>query len=172
MKRYKVNIIFLVIGSLLFLSACAHRPKDDFSYRKNALVIDIKAENNLNTYNGQSHTVLLGLFELSDPNIFSQMLEQQGSVSKLLGMDAFGGDVVSRRKLIIQPGEHKQLLMDRVEGARYLGVVAGYYKPQQDKIAGRLFTVELDYKPTTIWNRVVEKQILVELLLGGNDFSR
>lgn len=172
MNRSGVNIIFLVVGGLLFFSGCANIPKDDFSYMKNALVIDIKAQNNLNTYNNQSHTVLLGLFELSDPNIFNQILEQQGSVSKILGGNVFDGNVLSRRKLVIQPGEHKKLIMDRVEGARYLGVVAGYYKLQQDKSSGRLFSVELGHTKTTIWRKVVEPKILVDLTLGSDGFVR
>jgi len=172
MNRFGINIIFLVIGSLLFPLGCANIPEDNFSYMKNALVIDIKAQNNLNTYNNRPHTILLGLFELSDPNIFNQMMEQQGSVSKILGSDVFDGNVLSRRKLVIQPGEHKQLIMDRVEGARYLGVVAGYYKLQQDKSASRLFSVELNYTKKSIWSRVVEPKILVELALSNDGFRK
>ncbi len=172
MNRSGLYIIFLVVWSLLCFSGCANIPKDDFSYMKNALVIDIKAQNNLNTYNNQPHTILLGLFELSDPNLFNQMLEQQDSVSKIFGDNVLDGNVLSRRKLVIQPGEHKQLTMDRIEGARYLGVVAGYYKLQQDKSTSRLYSVELDYTKKTIWSRAVEPKILVELMLGSDGLKK
>ena len=160
----------LFFAMLLTLNGCATKSKDDYRYIKDALVINLNATDDLNTFNNQSHTVVLALYELSNPNIFNQMLEAPEGVVQLLEGKQFDESVLSRRKLVIQPGENKEFRIDRVEGARYLGVVAGFYSMQGSGNFSRIFPINLSSGPSYFWTKTEEPRKTIELTLGSDGF--
>ncbi len=129
---------------LLLVVSCGGKPAYkapcEYTYEQEAVRVDLVAAPDLNNYNNQPHTVLVLLYQLSDPNMFKQLLESQEGAGRLLEGKAFDGSVVSHRQLVVQPGEVKQLKMDRVQGARYLGIVAGFYN-QQAQNYSRLYPI-------------------------------
>jgi type VI secretion system VasD/TssJ family lipoprotein len=152
------------------LLGCAKKLKDDYRYIKDAVVINMQATANLNTFNNQSHTVVLVLYELSNPNIFNQMLEDPDGVVKLLEGTQFDSSVLSRRRLVVQPEEERVFSMDRVEGARYLGVVAGFYSMQGPENFSRLFALGMEQPPSFFWARGEEPHMDIKLRLGADGF--
>lgn len=127
-------IVGLAGLGLLWVAGCAGGGKKviecEYPYAKEAIGVKLTAERDLNSFNNQAHTVVVVFYELSDPNIFEQMLETSDGVSRLLEGKSFDASVLSRRTIVMQPGDSKDLLMDRVQGTRYLGVVAGFYNQQ------------------------------------------
>lgn len=125
------------------LSACAGGGKEVPPYVKDAIELKVGASPDLNFFNNQSHTVVLAVYELSDPNIFKQMLESSDGVSQLLEGKQFDSSALSRRREIVQPSDNKSIVMDRVEGARYVAVVAGFYSMQGTTNFSRVYAIEL-----------------------------
>ncbi len=127
-KGYGCVLVLLILTSF-FLAGCASAPTEPMpTYMREAINLTITASDQVNLYDGLPHATVMCIYQLSDPNVYQQMLEDPGDVDKLLGCEAFDPSVKSRRRVVIQPGERKVLTMDRAEGARYLAVVAGYYK--------------------------------------------
>jgi len=126
------------------LGACAGRGPVrvdcDYGYQKDAIVIDLEASPDLNRFNNQAHTVVLVFHALSDPNSFNQLLESSEGIGRLLEGKRFDPSALSTRQIVVQPGESKQLVMDRVQGTRYVGVVAGFYN-QQAQSFSRLYPI-------------------------------
>jgi type VI secretion system VasD/TssJ family lipoprotein len=141
----KTKSILLLSGLLLSLLAagCAGKGKEVPPYVKDAIEFKVSAVPDLNFANNQSHTVVLVVYELSQPNIFKQMLESSDGVVQLLEGKQFDSSVLSRRRAIVQPGENTSFLMDQVEGARYVAVVAGFYSMQGSSNFSRLYPIEL-----------------------------
>ncbi len=147
----------------VLLAGCAGKGKDLPPYVKDAIGLQITAAPDLNFFNNQSHTLVLAVYELSDPNIYKQMLESSDGVVQLLEGKQFDATVLSRRRATVQPGESTSFLMDQVEGARYVAVVAGFYSMQGRSNFSRLYPIEL--KGGFFWSGN-GPQMLIDLRLG------
>ena len=133
MKRF---LPILIIGSLLFLTACAAKqlPPPQWTYEKEAIRLHIKADYKLNLDEGEAHTLLLCAYQLSDPNTFNQLSNDQDGLYTLLECSLFGDGAAASKRLIIQPGQDIKFTLDRAEGARYVALVAGYYILEKERI--------------------------------------
>jgi len=118
------------LSVIVFLFSCASKPVAPavYSYEAKAINVHLKADSQLNLYQESPHTILLCIYQLRDPNGFNQLREDYSGLTKLLECEPFDASVVSSRRVFVQPGEESTLDMDRGEGAKYVGVVAGYYQ--------------------------------------------
>ncbi len=126
---------------LLIMVACScasqpPAPPSEWGYEKEAIHLRLKASSQLNLYEGTSHTLLVCVYQLRDPNAFNQLTEDNDGLYRLLECSRFDPSVASSRRLIIHPGQNLTLALDRADGARYVAVVGGYYKLQQDGMVG------------------------------------
>lgn len=133
MKRF---LPILIAGLPLFLTACAAKqlPPPQWNYEKEAVVLHIKADNKLNLEEGEAHTLLLCAYQLSDPNTFNQLSNDEDGLYTLLECSLFGDGAAASKRLIIQPGQDINLTLDRAKGARYLAIVAGYYILEKERM--------------------------------------
>ncbi len=123
---YKFTFLLLLLS---FIAACASAPSEPMpTYKREAVHLTLTASPQVNLYDGLPHATVLCVYQLSNPNVYQQMLEEVDGVNKLLSCENFDASVVSRRRIVVQPGDKKVVVMDRAEGARYLAIVAGYYK--------------------------------------------
>jgi type VI secretion system VasD/TssJ family lipoprotein len=150
------------------LTACGGGGKEVPPYVKDAIELKIVASPDLNFFNNQSHTTVLAVYELSDPNIYKQMLESSDGVGQLLEGKQFDSSALSRRREVIQPGENKSILMDQVEGARYVAVVAGFYSLQGPTNFSRLYAIDL--KGGFFWSGSGARMI-IDLRLGRDGIT-
>lgn len=164
MKKMLSNAwwVMVCVGVML-APGCAGNTKEVPPYVKDAIGIQIKAASDLNFFNNQSHTVVLVVYELSDPNIYKQMLEGSDGIVQLLEGKQFDSSVLSRRRVIVQPGDATSFVMDQVEGARYVAVVAGFYSMQGSSNFSRLYPIDL--KGGFFWGGS-GPQMVVDLQLG------
>ena len=131
--------------SLLAFTACASKPtpkpgRPEFLER--GVVMHLEADPQLNLYESQPHTLLLCVYQLVDPNGFNQYREDYAGITKLLEGERFDASVASVKRVFVQPGASQNLVLDRAEGARYVGVVAGYYNMNKDRVT-RLMEIPL-----------------------------
>ena len=152
-----------------FIFSCASRPPiaTNWPLEKNAIHVHIMADPELNRSDGIPHTLLLCLYQLQSENSFDQLAEDEDGIRKLLECSLFDDTVVRVKRLIVHPEQDSTIDMDRAEGTRYVGVVAGYQLLKRERIV-RLFDVPL-IEERRGWKRErYEKPDLlnIELALG------
>jgi type VI secretion system VasD/TssJ family lipoprotein len=81
-----------------------------------------------------AHTLQLCVYQLKDPNGFNQLTETDEGLYKLLEGSLFDATVANFKRLNMSPGQSAPFTMDRAEGAKYIGIVAGYATIQKDRI--------------------------------------
>ncbi len=165
MKRY-FFIFFLFSLPILFLCSCgkaptmpstgspsatASRPPQpaytpapppEWRFEKDGVRLHFKSDPKLNLFQGDPHTLLVCVYNLRDPNAFNQLVEEKEGLKKLLECGRFDSSVASSKRWVIQPGQELSEAMDRAEGAKYVGMVAGYYSLQKEKVV-RLYPVPI-----------------------------
>ncbi|WP_022665657.1 type VI secretion system lipoprotein TssJ [Desulfospira joergensenii] len=133
----KKSIVLLVsVLFMLVLFSCAKKvlPPPRWTYEKEAIKIQVKADPMLNLDNGKAHTLFVCVYQLKDPNGFNQLSGDQSGLYKLLECRLFDPGVATSKRLIVNPGEQTTLMMDRAEHAKYLGIIAGYYGIVKERI--------------------------------------
>lgn len=169
---YKIVMVFML---LVFFTACAPARKnggEDLSYVKDAIRVSLSSTTDLNFYNNQSHTVVLIFYQLSEPNIFNQMLESPDGIVKLLEAKPFDASDLSRRSLVVQPGEFREVMMDRVQGARYIAAIAGYYSLKGPQIS-RVTPIKVESFQSFFWRKIDSApKMQFNLRLGSDSFVK
>jgi type VI secretion system VasD/TssJ family lipoprotein len=145
-----------------FITSCASTPA--YRYEVDAIKLDLKSAKDLNLYEGQSHTLLLCVYQLKDPNAFKQLSEENEGLSKLLGCSSFDASVTGSKRLVIQPNEATTRMLDRAEGTKYVGIVAGYYKMQKENMS------HLENVPLSIFTKN-PKKMEIRLFLGAQEIQ-
>lgn len=131
------------LASLLFclvvLSSCGPKtppplPTPQWIYAKDGITLHFKADNLLNMNDDNPHTLLVCLYQLRDKSMFEQLAGNEDGIYQLLDGESFGDSVSTVKRLFIQPKEDLSIVMDRLAGTRYLGIVAGYVVLQKERM--------------------------------------
>lgn len=134
----------IVLAGFFLIMSCASRPPapPEWRYEKDAVNLTFQADPNLNLYNDISHTLQLCVYQLKDPNGFNQRTQTEDGLYSLLACSLFDASVANFRSIIVHPGENISVVMDRAEGAKYIGIAAGYAVMEKDRIT-RLLEIPL-----------------------------
>jgi len=137
-----INRCIPVLLAVLLLVACASQPlpPPQWSYEKDAVRLNLKADAKLNLDRGVPHTLVLCIYQLRDPNTFNRLSDNTEGIYKLLQGEAFDSSAVSAKRIIVHPGQSTTVLLDRAEGAKYVGVAAGYYNLEKNRMI-RLYDI-------------------------------
>ena len=124
----KALCILSILVALPFVYSCASKPlpPPDYTYGKGQIQLDLKADAQLNLYEGSPHTLLLCIYQLKDPNAFNQLTGDEDGLYKLLECSNFDPSVTNTKRLIVRPGQTTTVQLDRAEGTKYVGMAAGY----------------------------------------------
>lgn len=175
MKRYRCIFLVLVV---FLLAGCPPKPTPPSipvepkpTYTEKFISVHLKADSQLNLYSGSSHALHLCVYQLSDPNAFNQFSENEMGIGKLLACDRVDAGpplpgVAFARKFIVQPGEDQTSELDRAEGAKYVGVVAGYYGQMQKRQVTRLYTIPTSEERQQGVVVIKQKPLKINLFLG------
>jgi type VI secretion system VasD/TssJ family lipoprotein len=133
-KKVKPNDIVRLgtLATILFLCfSCASPPPTQKPVEvrpvRDAISLHLKADSQLNLYAGTSHALHLCIYQLSNPNPFNQYSEDMTGISKLMNCERFDPAIALASRIVVQPGDDLNVPIDRAEGARFVGIAAGYY---------------------------------------------
>jgi predicted component of type VI protein secretion system len=141
-----------------------------WDYEKNAIIIEMVSDTELNFYANEPHTVVLGIYQLADEKSFAKMLTNEPQLIAGLSSGKGGEGVIQMDRYVINPGRRTTITLDRVQDCRFVGMVAGYYQMNALKSA-RLFRVPLNIKTEGIVTTtyVATPAVLATRLYLGSD---
>jgi type VI secretion system VasD/TssJ family lipoprotein len=161
-----------LLGLFLLTCSCAARvvtnPVPEWRYEKEAIHLHLKADLRLNLYEGKPYTLVMYVYQLTTPNAFKELSRDKEGLAKLLESNRFDPSVADSQKLIIHPGQELTKRLDRVEGAQYVAIVAGYYDLQKDRVT-RFFNIPVLEETTGVFKRIKTARpgtLLINLYLG------
>lgn len=150
----KLPAALLIIG--LFFACSSPPPKSgppgpqpEWSFEKEAIRLSFQADRDLNLYDGLRHALSLCLYQLKDPNAFNQLASDRNGLYVLLGCETFDPSVTSFRRITVQPGQELNVTLDRGQASRYVGIAAGYYGLEREKVT-RLIDIPVEVKSTGV----------------------
>ncbi len=116
----------------LALGACAASPElevaeDAWVYADRAISVLIDTPSNLNELSGRPHSLAIGVFQLTDTATFSAFTTTTSGMLELLSKGRIDDTVADFRLIRVKPGERRREIFARAQGARHVGLIAGYY---------------------------------------------
>jgi len=124
MKKNFLPALFLML-TLAMIISCGGATQ--YVYEKEAIVLNLKSDPQLNLYRNSPHTLMVCLYQFRDPNAFNQLMDEKDGLQKLLECNRFDASVTNAKSFVVFPNKEKTEKIDRVEGTKYVVVVAGYY---------------------------------------------
>ena len=97
-----------------------------WNQEKDGIRFRIEASSDLNREKDTALGLTICVYQLKDCSAFSALAASPRGIDTLLDGDLQKADALSSRVYHIQPGSTLDVAADRMEGARYLAVVAGY----------------------------------------------
>lgn len=114
-----------------------------WSFAKDAVLIELDADQKLNLHDNQAHTLLLGIYQMTDSAVFHKLLNDPVSFAKTLETGKAGEGFVMFSRYVVAPGKHIILSFDRAQNAKFIGIAAGYYHLDPTH-AARLFEIPVN----------------------------
>lgn len=172
MKRLQ-PLVFFALSLLLAACAAKQLPPPQWTYERDAIRMHITADGKLNLDEGEAHTLLLCAYQLSDPNAFNQLANDQDGLYTLLECSLFGNGAAAAKRMIVQPGQDINMTLDRAEGARYVAVVAGYYILEKERMVKMVEIPEYVEKKGFIKKAKTRKPapLNIDLILGPQQIT-
>lgn len=163
-----VFLLFTLLAAGCGGSPDPTRTHPQWTYAPGSLELRFRADKMLNLYDAQGHTLMLCIYQLSDPNGFNNMVKTETGLKKLLECKDFDPTAVYYQQLIVQPGEDRVIPLDRAEKAAFVAVVAGYYElaPQRSTRLFQIPVLERDEGILTTDMVRTPGKLLVNLFLG------
>jgi type VI secretion system VasD/TssJ family lipoprotein len=140
LKRFfPITMLFFV---LVFMSSCATPPPPVpvYSFAKDAIKLRVKSDRQLNINENSPHTLVLCVYQVRDKSMFDQLSSNEDGIFQLLDCEPFHDSVTATKRLIIQPNQDLTFVMDRMEKTKNLGIAAGYFKLEKNRIT-RIFDI-------------------------------
>ena len=113
-----------------------------WDYEKDAINIEINADDQLNEFENEAHTLLLGVYQMSDPAPFYKFTADSSAMSASLENGTAGDGMINLTRFVVTPGAKAIVDLDRAQKAKYVGLVAGYFQIEAPR-AARLFEIPL-----------------------------
>lgn len=169
--------LLLYISAIASLCSCSStpdvKPPLEWGYEKEAITVALKGDPQLNRFQKIPHALVACLYQLRDPNGFNQFRTEPDGLTKLLECERFDPGVATAKRLVIQPGQELTESLDRAEGARYVGFVAGYYRLDKERSA-RLIPIPAVEETKGFFSRtktLKPGRLDIKLLLGPQEIQ-
>lgn len=114
----------------------------DWSFAEDAILLEVNADDLLNQYDTEPHTLLVGVFQTADADTFRKFAADPVALAKALSDTQPNPAILLTVRYVVQPGRHTVLSIDRAAKAKVVGVIAGYYT-MDVKSSARLFEIPL-----------------------------
>lgn len=160
MNRIPYFIACTLTCTLLF--SCISKPSivspPEWKHEKDAITLRLEGDPLLNLYQEKPHSLIVCVYHLKDLNGFKQLTDENGGLAKLLECSRFDNSVTYSKRLVVQPKQELTESLDRTEGAKYLGMVAGYYSLH------KVHSVRSYQIPVSLFNN--PKKLIINLHMG------
>jgi len=147
--------LLVVMVVALTLASCAAQkksaPEPDVlapppaPYAPNAIRLVLKADPQLNLYDGVHHALNLCVYQLKDPNAFNQLSNEKEGLQVILSCGTFDPSVTNFTQIVVQRGQVLSQTLDRAEGTRYVGLAASYYTLDKERVI-RFYPIPVEVK--------------------------
>jgi type VI secretion system VasD/TssJ family lipoprotein len=170
-----VKQTMLLLYAVTLLLACSSAPRvkqpPEWGYEKEAISLHFTGDRQLNLFQKQPHSLVVCLYHLRDPNSFHQLADEKDGLPKLLDCNRFDPSVTFAKRLVLQPGQNLLESLDRTEGAKFVGLVAGYY-PLQKEGSVRVYPIPIAELQTDA--ALVQKaaKLSIDLHLGPHEIMQ
>jgi type VI secretion system VasD/TssJ family lipoprotein len=135
-------VLLMAAGFMLSCLSCSGKPDPvpTWGYEPAGIRLTYTADRMLNSVEGRAHTVLLTVYQLTDPNAFQKLARYEEGIRRLLEGQQTDPTFTALKKIFVEPGESKTVALDRTESTKWLGLVAGYYSLDPAKVS-RVFEI-------------------------------
>jgi type VI secretion system VasD/TssJ family lipoprotein len=106
-----------------------------WAFGEKSLRLRLNAAKDLNSFEGRAHTLQLCVYQLDQRDAFDLKKNDQDGIDNMLQCAAFDKSVKSAARIFLQPGETALYILDRAEGARFAGIVCGYFEADPERSA-------------------------------------
>lgn len=141
-----------VVAMATMISACSSQPtvpprkqaiaEVKWDFEKNAISVEISADERLNEFENEAHTLLLGVYQMVDPAPFYKMTADAEAMAASLERGTAGDGFIDLARYVVTPGGRAVVNLDRAQKAKFVGLIAGYYQMDAPR-AARLFEIPL-----------------------------
>lgn len=141
-----------------------------WDFQRNGIQIELIAADDLNAVFDQPHTLVLAVLQLEDSKPFLQLLSDRKTVTTMLSSGNPAKDILQMDRYVVTPGKRDILDIDRVQNAKYVGILAGYFR-YDPEAAARLFRIPLNISSeglVTTTYKAVPANLALRLHLGRN----
>lgn len=144
------------LGLCLVLTGCGMfqtKSRDEalrdltWTYAQQGIQVNVQADEMLNETGGQAHNLLLVVTQMEDPNAFSAYARDPERLADLLLADRAPEGILDIQRFYIEPGAQRDIPINRVQSARYVGVATGYAQLDPARTA-RLYQIGVDVDHT------------------------
>lgn len=134
MNRYLSPLFIGLI--LVSLSGCGKKPPPvpSWNFERDAIHMRIKSDYQLNLNEGSPHTLMVCVYQLDNLSSFNRLSWNEEGIYNLLNCDLFDNSVKNAKRLIIHPGQDMTFILDRAQGTKHVGLVAGYFLLERNRI--------------------------------------
>jgi len=131
-----LRLYFLYILCLTIFSCGSKEvtPDPEWVFKSNGVEISYQADVMLNEFKGSSHALQLVIYQMDNVNKFNELAEYKDGIKMLLKAQNFDTGVHAVKKVFVDPGEVKKLVLNRAEKARWIGIAAGYFDLEPGRV--------------------------------------
>ncbi len=162
MRRNILPALLLMLTVVVMIS-CGGAAQ--YMYEKEAIILNLKSDPQLNLYRNSPHTLMVCLYQFRDPNMYNQLMDEKDGLQKLLECNRFDASVTSAKSFVMSPNKQKVEKIDRVEGTKYVVLVAGYYNLIKENV-----TYFLPVPVSSLSNK--PKVMTIDLYLGAQRIKK
>lgn len=165
----KKTLFGLVTGWIILAAGCAGQPPlpPGYDFGKNALVIHVKTAKEILPSRGSEALLSLCVHQLNETGAFERYADEPLGLETLKECVLMPPGGVCVKELGIRPGQDYTFVLDRAEGSRFVGLVAGYAGLGESATV-RLFEIPvIEIKKGWMLRRSLqETDLVIRLTLG------
>ena len=143
-----------------------------WDYEKDAISIEVNADEQLNQFENEAHTLLLGVYQMADPAAFYKISADSTAMSTSLENGTAGDGFINLTRFVVNPGGKAIVTLDRAQKAKYVGLIAGYFEIDATR-AARLFEIPLSVDSKGLFTTTYSAApatLALRLKLGSDSF--
>lgn len=135
--RYGYLGLLLIVGGLTLFGCSTPgglseedqaKLRADWAYQADGIKLKVTSSDDMNSWDGEAHTVVLGVIQMDDPTEFQRISGDRTALLQLINEGRAPVWSVQLSRYVLNLGvKTATMLVERAQKAKHLGIVAGYY---------------------------------------------